>query len=117
MDPQLKGALVTGSVAVLGFLAKVLWNYIQSLRTKIKTLKAEEQTRWEQKVDKLELSLATVLASFTRVEVRLEEFKEIPGRVKKNEQDIQGFHIWKRLKFPEDGGPRNGDPSPITEPA
>ncbi len=111
LDPQLKGALITASGVLLASLGKLLHSYVQGLHTKIKALKASEQTRWEQKVDRLELSLSTVLSSVSTLEANLKEFRGLGAQVDKLSKDIQGFHIWKRIKFPEDGGSRNGDAS------
>lgn len=111
LDPQLKGALITGSGALLAFAGRLGWNYIQSLRAKIKQLKAAEQTRWEQKVDGLERTLATTNVALIEVKTEIAKLSELAATVKKLKDDITAFHIWKRVKFPEDGGGRNGEVS------
>jgi hypothetical protein len=108
LDPQLKGALITGSLAVVGCVARLFWNYIKGLRLKIRVLKAEEQTRWEQKVDRLEQTLATTNVALVGVQKDLARLSDIAIIVKKLGDDITAFHVWKRVKFPDLGRENGG---------
>lgn len=103
MSDMLKGILSTVLLGTLGFLARAAWNYVASLRAKIRSLKQEEQTRWEVKVESLTQQLLSTTLAVQRLDIKMEELKNLIPTVDKISRDITAFHIWKRVRFPDGG--------------
>jgi hypothetical protein len=111
VTPEIKGVIGTLAVGLLGAIAKILWNRDRALQAKIRALKAQEQTRWEKKVDHLETQLAISIVANTELKLQLSELKKLIPTVDKLSRAVLAFEIWKRMKFPEDGnmGGNGGD--------